>query len=191
MGDKQTDTDGLNNKKWKNMKKMILVSLFAIGSAIAEPLPLHPVSATLLRDDAGEIVGFVQVDLAGLVNKKERTAREMKRLETAKRREGMSNTEIVADHFKNNWGKYTAAVVAAVAVDRVADANGWLWHERSNRSAGNDIIGDDTASAVTLNNIVEGNGNTINQNVVIQMPNGSGSGMTGNTGSGGVANIGE
>ena len=32
-------------------------------------------------------------------------------------------------HLKRNWGKYLAAAGAAYAADRVAEKNGWLWHD--------------------------------------------------------------
>ena len=90
---------------------------------------------------------------------------------------------------ENPWKIVVAAVVTGFAVDKVAENNGWLWHEtKSGKSAGGDVIGDESQSAIVLSNVINGDGNTINQNVVIQAPNGSGTGMQGNTGSGGLAN---
>jgi hypothetical protein len=155
------------------------------------PLPLHPVQATLLQDTDGKVVGFVQVDLLAF-NRKEISAREQRKLAIQQRRQNMSAWEITQDHFKENWPWYVGGVIAAAAVDQtVIKNNEWLWHKSSkpsNRQAGGDLIGDDTATAIAIANSVSGSGNTINQTIVIQAPQGSGTGAQGNTGSGGIAN---
>jgi hypothetical protein len=166
------------------------VFLLGLSARGEEPLPLYPISGTILQDGDGRIVGFVQVDLLS-IGKQERQAMRTRRDEVRERRRNMTTGEVLVDHAKSNWGKYTAALLAAVVADQtVIKNNGWLWHRRDSgqRSAGGNM--DDAATSLQIANTINGNGNTINQTIVIQTPQGSGEGMQANTGDGGLANVG-
>jgi hypothetical protein len=151
-----------------------------VTDTLARSVPLlQPVSATILRDESGEIIGIMQVDLLAY-SKPERTAREQAKAAREARRKNMSTTEKIGDHLKERWPWYVGAVASAVVVDRAASENGWLWHKSSKSSgkqAGGNLIGDETATGIA--NSITGDGNSITQTIIIQQGGQSGAANTG------------
>ena len=161
------------------MRKMVLALVLAcVGSLYADDV----VQVTAGPDGNGGAEVRAGVDLFAFTAAG-RARRAQRRAETRARRENMTATEIVRDHFKHNWKKYAAAG-AVVAVDRYAYNNAELYYKwlgiKSSRSGGGDRTGDDATVIVDIS------GN--NNNVVIQIPAGSGAGMTGSPGAGGQGN---
>ena len=128
-------------------------------------------------DGNGGVEVRAGVDVLSFTTAEGRRRREARRAETRERRANMTYPERIEDHFKHNWGKY-AAGAAVIAVDRAAHNNGWLWYDWFGlaSSSGGDNSG--TQSGVNVNVDVSGD----NNNVVIQIPHGSGEGMTGSSG---------
>ena len=88
-----------------------------------------------------------------------------------------------------NPGKSALAVVSGVVVYR--GLRGKLdddWRRlrgkstSGKKSAQGDVIGDESNTTIVINNEINGNGNTINQDIVIQAPKGDGTGMQGDAG---------
>jgi hypothetical protein len=146
----------------------------------SQPMPiLKPMQMTVVLGEQGEIVGMVSADLLAYTTKNGRTERQRKRDAIRERRRNMGTGEVIGDHLANNWGKYLGLVAGAVAVDRVADSQGWLWHKKSTtgKTAQGDLIGDDTSTAIA--NQITGNGNVINQTIILQQGGQSGAANTG------------
>ncbi len=162
------------------MRKMVLVLVLAcVGSVYADDV----VQVTAAPDGNGGAEVRAGVDLFAFTQAG-RARRAQRRAETRARREDMTAPEIIGDHFRHNWKRYAAAATV-VAVDRYAYNNSELYYRwlgiRSSSSSGS---GDRTGDDATV--IVDISGN--NNNVVIQIPAGSGSGMTGSSGAGGQGN---
>jgi hypothetical protein len=116
-----------------------------------------------------------------------RQRREQRRVETQARRKNMSVGEKVVDHLQMNWGKYAVAGGLIVA-DRYAYNNDALWYDwfgLANKKGGSSVP---TGGSMAINTHVAGSGNTVYQNIVVQMPAGSGAGMGGSAGVGGQGN---
>ena len=144
---------------------------------------LQPVAATLLITPDGEVVGFLQADALSF-GRDERTARQRRRAEIQARRANMSAGEKTADHLQETWPWYAGGLAALVTLDRVSANNDWLWHKSgsSGGSAGRDLS---QAQTATVYESITAGGNIT---IITQQPQGSGSGMQANTGSGGLDN---
>ena len=160
------------------MKKMVLVMFVLACVARAEDV----VQVTAAPDGNGGAEVRAGVDLFAFTQAG-RARRAQRRAETRARRQNMTIPERAGDHFRQNWKRYAAAG-AVVAVDRYAYNNSELYYKwlglRSSRSGGGDRTGDDATVIVDIS------GN--NNNVVIQIPAGSGAGMSGAAGAGGQGN---
>jgi len=134
------------------MHYILALTLF-LSVACAHGADMFRFRVTPNADGSYSVEG--SVDLFSLT-KPAKTARQIKALETAERREGMTMLEVAADHVKFNWGKYLTAV-AALAVDRIADNNDWLYYKSSSAQAAQlqamptvTVTGD--GNTVTVNN---------------------------------------
>lgn len=180
-------------------KKLIVITaaVLAAHTYAADELPdaprgtyagsaeLRPVSGTILYSPDGGVAGFIQVDLLAF-NKREMSAREVRKAETRARREGMSKLEAAGDHLATQWPWYVGTLTAIVAVDRIAENNDALWHKSSSGGGETPATYQAQPGGTLIVNMttVTGTGNTVNNNAQA----GSTPHSSNNTGSGGVTN---
>lgn len=137
-------------------------------------------------DGYGGVRAEAAVDLAALSrNEAVQNAPWYAKPFAAIREVGMQTKTAVVE----NPGKTALAVVSGVVVYR--GLRGKLdddWRRlrgkstSGKKSAQGDVIGDESNTTIVINNEINGNGNTINQDIVIQAPKGDGTGMKGNAG---------